>query len=115
MDKKLFDELTRSIREAGEIVRPPRLIEAKYKDAYTIWIRFADGVAGDVDLKDDLWGEVFEPLKSVSEFRKFKVDEELHTLVWPKGADFAPEFLYAKLCPRNREVDFGKPLGREVW
>ena len=77
----------------------PRLIEAKYKDAYTIWIRFADGVAGDVDLKDDLWGEVFEPLKSVSEFRRFKVDEELHTLVWPNGADFAPEFLYTKLRP----------------
>jgi hypothetical protein len=50
----------------------PRLVEAKYKDAYTIWIRFADGVAGDVDLKDDPWGEVFEPLKTLSEFRKYR-------------------------------------------
>ena len=77
----------------------PRLVEAKYKDDYTIWIRFADGVAGEVNLEADLWGEVFEPLKALSEFRKFKVDEELQTLVWPNGADFAPEFLYSKLRP----------------
>ncbi|MBI3430215.1 MAG: DUF2442 domain-containing protein [Actinobacteria bacterium] len=77
----------------------PRLVEAGYKDGYTIWIRFADGVSGDVNLQGELWGEVFEPLKNLSEFRKFKVDEELQTLVWPNGADFAPEFLYSKLRP----------------
>ncbi|MBI3774478.1 MAG: DUF2442 domain-containing protein [Gammaproteobacteria bacterium] len=77
----------------------PRLVEARYKDGYTIWIRFADGVSGDVNLQSELWGEVFEPLKNLSEFRKFKVDEELQTLVWPNGADFAPEFLYSKLQP----------------
>lgn len=77
----------------------PRLIETRYKDGYTIWIRFADGVSGDVDLQNELWGEVFEPLKQLSEFQKFRVDEELQTLVWPNGADFAPEFLYSKLRP----------------
>lgn len=77
----------------------PQLVEARYKDGYTIWIRFADGVSGDVNLQSELWGEVFEPLKNLSEFRKFKVDEELQTLVWPNGADFAPEFLYSKLRP----------------
>jgi hypothetical protein len=76
-----------------------RLVEARYKDGYTIWIRFADGVSGDVNLQSELWGEVFEPLKKLSEFRKFKVDEELQTLVWPNEADFAPEFLYSKLRP----------------
>jgi hypothetical protein len=50
----------------------PRLVEARYKDGYTIWIRFADGVSGDVNLQGELWGEVFEPLKNLSEFCKFK-------------------------------------------
>ena len=39
------------------------------------------------------------PLKNQTEFVKLRLDEELGTVVWPNGADFAPEFLYAKLRP----------------
>ncbi len=77
----------------------PRIVEARYQTDYTIWLRFADGVEGEVDLEPELWGEVFEPLKDKAEFRRFKLDEELETLVWPNGADLAPESLYAKLRP----------------
>ena len=41
----------------------PQLREAKYQSDYRIWLRFADGTEGVVDLKDELWGEVFEPLQ----------------------------------------------------
>ena len=54
---------------------------------------FDDGVSGEVDLEEALVGPVFEPLKDNSEFSKLYFDEELETLVWPNGADFAPEFL----------------------
>jgi hypothetical protein len=37
---------------------------------------------------------VFEPLKDVEYFKRFKVAPDLGTLVWPNGADFAPEFLH---------------------
>lgn len=40
---------------------------------------------------------VFEPLKSVEEFKQFQIHPEFHTLVWPNGADFAPEFLYREV------------------
>ncbi len=43
-----------------------------------------------------LYGEVLEPLKDAHYFRQFSVDPDLHTLVWPNGADFAPEFLYER-------------------
>jgi hypothetical protein len=46
-----------------------------------------------------LWGEVFEPLKDKDQFAKFMLHDELATIVWPNGADFAPEFLYQKLRP----------------
>ncbi|HLQ01326.1 MAG TPA: hypothetical protein VK143_03400 [Burkholderiales bacterium] len=45
----------------------------------------------------ELHGPVFEPLKNIDYFRRFTVHTELHTLVWPNGADFAPEFLRANL------------------
>ena len=75
----------------------PRIVEARYVDSYTIWLRFNDGVEGEVDLKDELWGPVFEPLKDVNRFRRFTVHPELHTIVWDNGADFSPEFLHTSI------------------
>lgn len=77
----------------------PKLHEAKYEGDYRIWLRFADGIEGEIDLEKELWGEVFEPLKEKALFSEFSVDKELGTIVWPNGADFVPEFLYQKLCP----------------
>lgn len=71
----------------------PRIKEAKYVGNYTIWLRFADGAEGEVDLSSELVGEVFEPLKNQDFFRNFSLHNELKTVVWPNGADFAPEFL----------------------
>jgi hypothetical protein len=71
--------------------------EAKYLHDYMIWLRFNDGAEGVVDLKDELYGEVFEPLNNVERFKSFKVDPDLETIVWDNGADLAPEFLYEKM------------------
>ncbi len=75
----------------------PKVQEAHYLHGYTIHLRFSDGPEGDVDLGRELYGEVFEPLKDQILFRQFVVHSEFHTLCWPNGADFAPEFLYAKV------------------
>ena len=79
----------------------PKLESAEYVSRYTIHVRFADGIEGDVDLEGELWGEVFEPLKNVAIFREFKLDTELNTVTWPSGADFAPEFLHEKATQRS--------------
>jgi len=50
-----------------------------------------------VDLENDLWGTVFEPLKNIDRFKKFTVSKELGTIVWENEADFAPEFLLEKV------------------
>jgi hypothetical protein len=75
----------------------PRLVEAKYVSSYTLSLKFSDGAAGEIDLKDELVGRVFEPLKDIGYFQQFRIDSELHTLVWPNGADLSPEFLYEKV------------------
>ncbi len=71
----------------------PHVVKAEYKEAYRIWLKFNDGSEGVVDLKDELYGEMFEPLRDLNKFKSFRVDPELETLVWENGADFAPEFL----------------------
>lgn len=71
-----------------------RLVEARYVREFTIWLRFNDGVEGEVDLRDELDGPIFEPLRDPDVFRSFQLHPELHTVTWPNGADFAPEFLH---------------------
>ena len=71
--------------------------EAKYLHDYVIRVRFNDGIEGEVDLEDELEGEVFGPLRDKRKFKSFKVDPILETIVWENGADFAPEFLHENL------------------
>ena len=72
--------------------------DARYVSGYVLWLRFNDGTEGEVDLKGDLDGEVFVPLRDRSFFKSFEVD--LDTVTWPNGADFAPEFLYERVRVR---------------
>jgi hypothetical protein len=67
--------------------------EAKYLHDYVLWVKFNDGIEGEVDLESELIGEIFGPLKNKKVFRSFKVDPILETIVWKNGADLAPEFL----------------------
>jgi hypothetical protein len=75
----------------------PRIVEARHEHDFTVHVRFSDGTEGDVDLSDELYGEVFEPLKDPAVFRTVAVHPEFHTLCWPNGADLAPEFVYERV------------------
>ena len=82
-----------------------RLVEARYVRDYVIWLRFSDGVAGEMDLRDELDGPVFEPLRRIEAFQCFRLHPELHTIVWPNGADLAPEFLYERVqAPASQQA-----------
>jgi len=69
-----------------------KVTNAIYIDDYKIEITFNDGLKNIIDLKNQLWGEVFEPLKNLTFFRNFSLNP--FTIEWENGADFAPEFLY---------------------
>jgi hypothetical protein len=72
----------------------PRVVEVKHVEGYRLWLRFHDGVCGTIDLSAELWGPMFEPLKDVALFSQAAVHPECETVVWPNGADLAPEYLY---------------------
>ncbi len=73
------------------------ITDAKHLRDYQLWLKFNDGSEGIVDLVGELWGTVFEPVKDLTLFSQVKLDKELASVVWPNGADFAPEFLHALL------------------
>jgi hypothetical protein len=60
---------------------------------FRLELGFTDGSIREVDLRDELHGEVFEPLKDPEFFRKVFVNSETNTIECPNDADFAPEFL----------------------
>lgn len=72
----------------------PEVVEARYLGQFRVWLRFNDGLVGELDLSAELHGEVFEPLNDPAYFAGFVLD---HTLTWPNGADFAPEFLHERV------------------
>jgi len=74
----------------------PDLTAARYLDHYRIELTFADGKYGVLDMKDHRFRGVFAPLKDVEVFKSFRFDPELRTIIWPTGADLAPEFLYER-------------------
>jgi Protein of unknown function (DUF2442) len=59
-------------------------------------LTFEDGTVGDVAFDEREWRGVFEPLADAAFFAQVRVDPELGTIVWPNGADMAPEPLYAE-------------------
>lgn len=61
---------------------------------YTISIRFEDGIAQVIDFEPVLAGELYGPLRDPEVFNRVRIDPEVHTLVWPNGADFDPATLH---------------------
>lgn len=72
------------------------VLEARYVRDYVVRLKFSDGANGEVDLSAELNGPVFGGLQDIEEFKRFSV--AYHTLTWPNGADFAPEFLRERVA-----------------
>jgi hypothetical protein len=47
-----------------------------------------------IDFKPILTGEMYGPLQDEHLFNQVEIDPEVHTLVWPNGADFDPATLH---------------------
>ena len=83
------------------------LTEAKYIEDYKVEVSFDNGRKGIADLSDTPHGPVFEPLKNKSFFAQIKVDPELKTIVWPNGADLAPEYIFFRAFKEGQWSEVG--------
>jgi len=71
-----------------------RIISVEYLGRYRLRVAFDDGITREVDLESVLEGEIYRPLRNPAVFAEVTVDPEVHTLVWPNGADFDPAILH---------------------
>src|SRR5438067_645964 len=62
--------------------------------AHSLEITFNDGQKKNINFEPVLKGEMYGPLANAEYFRKVFLDPEVHTIVWPNGADFDPEVLH---------------------
>jgi hypothetical protein len=61
---------------------------------YTLRLRFNDGLTRTIDFESVLQGELYGPLRDTNVFAQVTLDPEVHTVVWPCGADFDPATLH---------------------
>jgi len=74
------------------------IVEARYLGGYKVYLKYEDGVEGEIDLAEFIKFEgVFEPLKEPERFMELYLNKELGTICWPCGADLDPDVLYARL------------------
>jgi hypothetical protein len=72
-----------------------RIREAHVLGSHSLCLTFNDGTTKQVNVSPLLEGPVFEPLRDPAFFAAMILDPTCGTVVWPNGADFAPEALYA--------------------
>lgn len=61
---------------------------------YTLRVQFDDNTWQTINFEPVLAGELYAPLRDQSLFNQVQIDPEIHTLVWPNGADFDPLTLH---------------------
>jgi hypothetical protein len=71
-----------------------RILEARVSGPRLLSLAFNDGTRKTVDVTPLLGGPVFEPLRDPAYFARATLDPVCGTVVWPNGADFAPEALH---------------------
>ncbi len=70
------------------------ITQAQVVGPFSLELEFDNDVRKRVNLRRELYGPIFEPLRDPDYFAKAYLDSDSRTVAWPNGADFAPDFLY---------------------
>jgi hypothetical protein len=75
----------------------PDIIQATVARHGVLRLAFADGLSGEVEVLDRMHGPVFEQARTREGFAAVTVDPDTGTVIWPGGADLAPDTLYERV------------------
>ena len=75
-----------------------RIVAAEARPNYCLWLRFEDGLEGEVSVAHLVGRGVFSAWSDEGEFRKVFIDPESGTVAWPGDIDLAPDALHRRLA-----------------
>ena len=78
-----------------------KIVEAKPLSGFRIWLRYQDGIQGEVDLSGLAGKGVFSAWNQSGCFESVFIDAESGALAWPGGIDLCPDSLYEELTGRG--------------
>ena len=79
-----------------------RPIAVEPREDYKVWLRYEDGVEGEVDLSDIPRCGIFEVWNDKSFFKKVYISE-FDAIAWTEDAELCPDSLYIKLTGKSAE------------
>ena len=82
-----------------------KAIQASPLDGFNLWLKYADGIEGAVDVSDLAGRGVFEAWSDREVFEAVTVNES-GAIVWPGEIDLCPDSLYLRLTSRLAEEIF---------
>lgn len=85
-----------------------RIVEVKPLTGFKIWLKFSDGVEGEVNLSELAGKGVFEAWKKPGVFDSVFIDSVSHTVAWLGGIDLCPDSLYAEVTGKDILVAEGE-------
>jgi hypothetical protein len=74
----------------------PDITDATVVSHGVLRLEFADGLTAVVDVLDRMRGPIFDKARTERGFAEVAIDPETGTVVWPGGADLAPDTLYVR-------------------
>ena len=80
-----------------------KITALKILENYRVWLRFDDGVEGEVDFSIKPRTGVFAPWNDYEFYRQARLGEQGRTLTWPGELDFCADALWLQLTGKQPE------------
>jgi len=98
---KSYTKFPRSIKSEIMGFKRAKIVACKPLAGYKIWIRFADGLEGEVDVSYLVGKGVFEAWESIEFFNQVRIDPKSDTLAWGEEIDLDPYVLREKISEKE--------------
>ncbi len=77
-------------------------VEVEAREPYRTWLRYSDGVSGEIDLSDVAGNGVFKAWEEPGFFERVHIDE-YGAIAWNEEINLCPDSLYLELAGKSWE------------